>query len=207
MAVYDERHVSVLADALRIHGNHELICVQDGSFDIPGSIMMPKEIAALPNYLPKLWAWSPEFHSIIKRSFTFIDLDVFIFDDISSAVNTKYLFHCWNDAKLEAYNSSLFHLQYGYGHNVWQWLTPERLTDAKAKARRWTGDQSWIEYILGSNMPTFGRETGIIRYGPRGHKNGVPDGTKAMFLCGPYEPISEGNKLAWINQRYRIVNA
>jgi hypothetical protein len=56
-ASYGSRHVSVLASMLRRHGGHELVCVTDRPGEVPEgmrAIAMPDEVAALPNYLPKL---------------------------------------------------------------------------------------------------------------------------------------------------------
>lgn len=206
MARYHEQHVTALSAMLKQYGGHELICVQDGTFNIPNSIIMPDYISALPDYLPKLWAWSEEFHSIINRRFISIDLDTVILSDIGYIFDNDLPFYIWNEAVKEAYNSSLFVLSVNHYNNVWNDLSPNKLLVAKSKARKWTGDQSWIEYVLGSNMPTFGKDTGVIRYRPSKHRLDKPKRAKALFFCGPYDPITEGDKSSWIKANYPIGN-
>lgn len=203
VAKYDERHVSVLASMLKRHGGHELICVQDGSFDIPDSVVMPKEVSDLPDYLPKTWAFSPEFHDIIGVRFASIDLDVVITDDLGPVVGGNEPFVCWNQAKLEPYNTSLFALEPGFHQHVWTGMTPARVAAARKQAAYWTGDQSWVAHVLGPDEPTFGEESGVYFYNPKTHRRGMPSDMRAMFLCGPYDPIGETQKCEWMREAWK----
>ena len=202
VAKYDERHVHTLASMLKRHGGHELICVQDGSFDIPGSIVMPEEVAALPDYLPKLWAFAPEFHYLMGGRFVSIDLDVVITDDLAPLLDVNEPFVIWNQAKLEPYNTSLFALEAGYHQKVWETLTPERVAAARRQSAYWTGDQSWVAHVLGDDEPTFSERDGVLQYRPSKHRDKKPNGLRAMFLCGPYEPRSESEKSEWVRQAW-----
>lgn len=202
-ARYDERHVAVLASMLRRHGGHDLTCVQDGSFDIPGSIVMPESVSSLPDYLPKLWAWSPEFHELIGERFASIDLDVVITGDIASVVETKDPLIIWDHARLELYNSSLFALAPGFGNVVWTSMTLDRIADAKRAAEYWTGDQSWIAHVLGPGQKTFGEASGVMQYRPALHRQAMPAGMIAGFMCGPYEPASEAEYSEWVKAAWK----
>ena len=202
-ARYNENHVSVLASMLRRHGGHDLTCVQDGSFDIPGSIVMPEEVSSLPDYMPKLWSWSPEFHRIIGDRFVSIDLDVVITGDIGPVVDTGDPLIIWDRANREHYNSSLFALDPGFGHDVWSLMTPDRIVRAKAKADYWTGDQSWIGYVLGPGQRTFGEASGVMQYRPALHRRAKPVGMIAGFMCGPYEPASEAEQSEWVRAAWK----
>lgn len=199
---YDERHVLTLASMLHRHGGHELICVQDGSFDLPGSVVMPPSVASLPDYLPKLFAWSPEFHTLIGERFASIDLDVVITGDLGPVLKTDRPFLIWNKANLEPYNTSLFALQPGTHQRVWTELSSARITAARGSAAYWTGDQSWVAHVLGHGEPTFGEETGVIVYRPSLHRQTMPAGALATFLCGPYEPIKERKRSEWIRKTW-----
>lgn len=202
-ARYDERHVAVLASMLHRHGKHELTCVQDGSFDVPGSIVMPESVSSLPDYLPKLWAWSPEFHDLVRERFTSIDLDVVIAGDLGLVLDRPEPFLIWNKASREPYNSSLFALDPGFGNEVWTSMTPTRIACAKRMADYWTGDQSWIAHVLGPGRETFGEETGVMQYRPALHRERMPAGMIAGFMCGPYEPISEAEHSEWVRSAWR----
>jgi hypothetical protein len=199
-ARYDEEHPCVLASMLKRHGGHELLCVQDGSFDIPGSVVMPEEVRQLPDYLPKLWAFSPEFHAIVGARFASIDLDVVVTGDLEPLLTDD--FRIWDSAVGEPYNSSLFVLEPGKHQEIWTSLSPERLGKAKRRASRWTGDQSWIAHALGPSQPTFSEEQGVIRYRPRLHRD-EPKGVKAVFFCGPYCPRGELENAEWIERQWR----
>jgi len=205
-ARYDARHVARLASMLARHGGHDLICVQDGAFDLPvgvDQIVMPWPVAALPDYLPKLWAWSPELHSRIGARFAVIDLDVVILADPAMVIDADDPILLWGCANREPYNTSLFALTPGAGHDVWRRLSPEAITHAQALVRYWTGDQSWVAHVLGPGLPTFGEGDGVIQYRPKIHRASVPSGTVAAFMCGPYEPFSEAEHSEWVRQAYR----
>lgn len=200
VAKYDERHVLTLASMLKRNGGHELLCVQDGSFNLPGSIVMLDAVKALPNYLPKLWLWSPEFHAIVGSRFSAIDLDVVIAANLGPLLNGKEPFRIWNRANGEPYNSSLFALQPGFGQSVWTRLSLDAVEKARASKERWTGDQSWIAHVLGPSMPTFGEKDGVIQYRPKRHRAEMPKGMLAGFMCGPYEPASEAELSPWVKK-------
>lgn len=201
-ARYGEQHVAVLASMLRRHGGHSLTCVTDGPLKIEGveTIAMPPEIAALPDYLPKLWAWSPEFHALIGKRFVSIDLDVVLLADVAPDLQTSKPFRIWAAARNEPYNSSLFVLEPDFGQEVWARYSPERLAVARDAAPYWTGDQSWIAHILGDRQETFAESTGIIRYRPALHDL-EPD-AKAVFFCGPYDPAIEREQIPWISRNW-----
>lgn len=184
---------------LRRHGGHSLTCVTDQKINIEGVsvIAMPDMVVALPDYLPKLWAWSPEFHRLVGRRFASIDLDVVILDDLAPVLATDAPFRIWNEARLEPYNSSLFVLEPGFGNEVWESYSPDRLAKARANARYWTGDQSWVAHILGPNHETFGEKDGVRRYRPTLH-GWEPENCRAVFFCGPYDPATEGCDKPWI---------
>jgi hypothetical protein len=204
VAKYGVEHVAVLASMLARHGGHRLACIHDG-VDMPlgvDGVRMPENVRALPDYLPKLWAWSPELHQRMPGRFACIDLDVVVLDDLEPALETDQPIRIWDSAKGEPYNSSLFTLEPGHGHQVWTALTPERVAAAKAASARWTGDQSWVAHVLGPNLPTFGEDTGVVRYRRSLHQVAPPVGTRAAFLCGPYEPASEGRHSKWIKRQW-----
>jgi len=205
-ARYDARHVARLAAMLKRHGGHSLTCVQDGSFDLPvgvDQVIMPWQVAALPDYLPKLWAWSPELRARIGERFAVIDLDVVILADPAMVLGTGDPILLWDHAAREHYNTSLFALSPCAGSEVWRRLSPEAVTHAQALAPYWTGDQSWVGHVLGAGMPTFGEGDGVIQYRPKIHRASVPSGTVAAFMCGPYEPFSEAEHSQWVRQAYR----
>lgn len=207
VARYGVEHVAVLASMLRRHGGHSLTCVHDG-VDLPegvDGIRMPDAVAALPDYIPKVWAWSPELHAHFTDRIAFIDLDVVILGDLAPALDMEGIGDdvlLWDSAVGEPYNTSLFALVPGAYQDVWTSLTPGRLDLAKRQATRWTGDQSWVAFVLNLTRPTFGEDTGVIRYRRSLHRNAPPPGTRAAFLCGPSEPITESQKSTWIARHW-----
>lgn len=204
VARYGVEHVAVLSRMLARHGGHRLTCVHNG-FELPpgiDGIRMPDAVAALPDYLPKLWAWSRELHAHVTERMTFIDLDVVILGDLAPVLETDASVRLWDSAVGEPYNTSLFTVMPGYGHEVWETMSPARVDQAKASATRWTGDQSWVAHVLGPNLPTFGEDTGVIRYRRSLHRNAPPPGTRAAFLCGPGEPITESQRSKWIARHW-----
>lgn len=204
VAKYNEGHALTLRTMLERHGGHELICVHSDAFSPPGaSIRMPAEVAALPNYLPKLWAWSPQFADLMGERFVSIDLDVVVTGDLAPVLQSNAPLRIWNQAAGEPYNTSLFALEPGYGHEVWTEMSLGAVTQAVAQRQRWTGDQSWVAHVLGPNEETFGEETGVIQYRRIYHAKEQPSGMKAAFLCGPYEPISESEISPWIKRAYQ----
>ncbi len=205
VATYSIEHVITLEKMLARHGGHTLTCVHDG-VELPpwiGSIRMPDDVVALDDYLPKLWAWSPELHQQMPGRFACIDLDVVILDDVAPVLATDDPILIWDSAVGEPYNSSLVAITPGHGQEVWTSLTAARLNMAKRLAQRWTGDQSWVAFVLGTpGAATFGEDTGIIRYRPLEHREAPPSGTRAAFLCGPYCPRSESQKSPWIKRHW-----
>lgn len=201
---YSPEHVAKLASMLRRHGGHNLICVSDREMDIPGVrvVQMPAQVASLPDYLPKLWAWSPEFHEIVGQRFASIDLDVVILGDLAPVLARHVPLLIWDQANLEPYNTSLFVLVPGFCQRVWKEYTPGRLAAARAMADYWTGDQSWVAHILGPLRATFGSETGVHIYRPFMHQGRPPEGAKAMFFCGPYDPAKEREQSKWVGEHW-----
>jgi hypothetical protein len=204
VARYGVEHVAVLASMLQRHGGHRLTCVHDGIEPPAGvdGIRMPDAVAALPDYLPKLWAWSPALHAHFTERMAFIDLDVVIIGDLAPVLETAEPVRLWDSARDEHYNTSLFTVMPGNGNAVWSEMTLARVEDAKARAIRWTGDQSWVAHILGPNVPTFGEETGVIRYRRSLHAEVPPPGTRAAFLCGPMAPDTERSQCKWIEEQW-----
>lgn len=189
---------------LKRHCDAELVCVHDGNFWFPPNvnrIRMPDEVAALPDYLPKLWAWSRDFHSIIGQRFASIDLDVVLLGDFRPLLSTNDPILIWDAAKGEPYNSSLFALEPGSGTEVWNRLSPAAVEEAKRTAGYWTGDQSWVAHVLGDGVQTFGEADGVIRYRPSLHRYAQPEG-KAVFFCGPYDPMTERGDSEWIDRNW-----
>lgn len=205
-AQYDAGHVAVLASMLRRHGGHDLICVTPDENDVPagvGHIRMPDDVAALPDYLPKLWAWSPEFHGAIGGRFASIDLDVVITADPARPLRAGAPLVIWGHAAKELYNTSLFALDPGFANVVWGALTWDRLERAKRQAAYWTGDQSWVAHVLGPGQRTFGEETGVMQYRPKLHREAKPAGMKAGFMCGPYCPRTEAEASPWVREAWQ----
>lgn len=205
VARYEAEHVRVLASMLGRHGGHRLTCVHDGSFEMPAgvkSIVMPRDVAALPDYQPKIWAWSPEFHQLIGERFASIDLDTVILGDLAPVVETDAPIRLWGDAMGEPYNTSLFTVEPGFGNAVWDRYSPEALERARGRAARWTGDQSWVAHVLGPNMPALSHEGSLLRYAQRRNRQGVPIGTRAVFFCGPFCPRTESDHSRWVRQNW-----
>lgn len=205
VATYGPEHVAVLASMLERHGGHRLTCVHDGSFEMPAgvdAIVMPESVAALPEYQPKLWAWSPQFQERIGERFTSIDLDVVILGDLASLLATKLPIRLWNGAIGEPYNTSLFTLEPSHGQDVWTTLDQERLRRARENASYWTGDQSWVAHVLGPSMPAFGEDSGVVRYVRKLHRGWMPKGILAAFFCGPFCPNTERDHSEWVRQNW-----
>jgi len=200
VARYGLPHVVALARMLARHGGHRLTCVHDGVYLPDGirGVRMPDTVSALPDYLPKLWAWSPALHALMPQRFAVVDLDVVIAADLAPVLEAQVPIRLWDSARGEPYNTSLFTLEPGAGHEVWTSMTVERVAAAKARASRWTGDQSWVAHVLGPDLPTFGEDTGVIRYRPSLHRAAPPQNMKAAFFCGPMCPQTEAAHSRWV---------
>jgi hypothetical protein len=164
---------------------------------------MPPAVMGLPDYLPKLWAWAPEFHERIGERFASIDLDVVLLGDVAPMLTGPEPVRFWDRAHLEHYNTSLFVVEPGFGHPVWETNPPARAAAARAAAAYWTGDQSWVGHVLGGGLPTFGERDGIINYRPNLHRDAHPTGALAMFFCGPRCPKTESEHSEWVKQHWR----
>lgn len=195
---YGAAHVNALSDMLWDNGRHELTCIADSpGWQISGRvrcIQMPREIYSLPKYYPKLWAFSKECGSLIGEKFASIDLDVIVLDDLGKLFDGSD-FRIWDDAKGEPYNSSFFILEPGSRSIVWDSFSIEGARLAESRASRWTGDQSWIAHVLGANERTYSSADGLLRFRPGIHRKAIPENTKAVFFCGPYDPLHED--LGW----------
>lgn len=206
-ATYGPQHVERLAAMLARHGGHALTVVHDGNFELPAgvrSVRMPAAVAELPDYLPKLWLWSPDLADAMDVDrFACVDLDVVILDDLAPVLATANHIRLWDAAVGEPYNTSLFTLTPGHGHQVWWRYSDAALAGARARAKRWTGDQSWVAHILGWGMPTFGEATGVFRYRPTKHRQAPPRGARAAFFCGPFCPQTESEHSEWVRANWK----
>lgn len=207
-ATYSAAHVGVLQSMLARHGNHRLAVVTDQPEAFTGhavrAVEMPADVAAMPDFLPKLWAWSPAFHALIGERFASIDLDVVIAGDLGPILYHEAAIRFWRERTgREPYNTSLFTLTPGNGQEVWTSATPEALRRASENADYWVGDQSWIAHVLPHDLPTFGEEAGVMQYRPKLHRAQMPAGMVAGFMCGPYEPAGEAEQSEWVRRAWR----
>lgn len=164
---------------------------------------MPARVTALPDYLPKLYGWSGEFHSLIGERFASIDLDVVVTGDLGPLLSGKEPLRIWDKAKQELYNTSLFAIEPGFGNEVWDRLSQKAVAKARASAEYWTGDQSWVGHVLGPRQSTFGERDGVVQYVPSQHRNQQPNGMLAAFMCGPFEPAKEAERSEWVKAAWR----
>src|SRR5690606_38537773 len=229
---YDVQDVLDLQHMLKQNGGHTLQCVTDGNFDLPPDIpqiIMPPEVAAMPNYLPKLWLWSAEFHAQQTSRQTviaYLDLDCIVLRDPAPLAEGVDDVRIWDWAKDELYNTSFFVLRAGHHNEVWD--RRGQVNAARATLTRWTGDQSFVGYVLGPGMPTFTMADGITHFrksfhGPvrtskkdrreekyrrvcagHGGEPTVPIGpvvapdATLVFFCGPAKPRNFVDSVFWI---------
>jgi hypothetical protein len=200
---YGCHHARALAKMLKRNGANDLFCVSDQELaaDCDANLIpMPREVAALPKYYPKLWAFSDDFGRIIGEKFVSIDLDAVVLGNFSDLLENRSEFAIWDDAIGEPYNSSLFVLEPGARAQVWECFSEGRANGAEMNATRWTGDQSWIAHVLGPKEERIHDEKRIIRYRPSLHREKQLQGVDLAFLCGPYDPASEPSP--WIREAW-----
>lgn len=208
---YGPEHVRALGSMLRRHGGHELLCITDQPEAVqaagvaPGvaAVAMPREVAALPRYYPKLWAFSRELGDFIGERYASIDLDAVVVDDLAPVLDTGDDFLVWDQARGEPYNTSLFALEPGARSHVWERFTVELGEAAELAVGRPTGDQCWLGHLLGPGQPTFSEAAGVIQYRPSLHRADCPPGAKALFMCGPYRPDLEATESTWVKEAWR----
>lgn len=199
VAKYDAADVAYLAKALARYG-HTLTCITDDPIEVENQAMvqaiaMPPDVAALPDYQPKLWMWSPKLHAFIGEPFAHIDLDCVILDDPAAVFHPKHKLQFWDWAKKEPYNTSLVYITPGHGCAVWE--NRHRIEEAKADWEYWTGDQSLVGWTLGPNEWTFGPDQGIVNFSLLREMT-APKGAKVVFFCGPKKPRGWADQVKWI---------
>lgn len=203
---YHAAHVNTLASMLRRHGGHRLLCITDdpGGIDpLIEVVAMPENVAALPSYFPKLWAFSREFGQIVGERFTGIDLDTVITGNPGPLTERDGDFIIWNQAQGEPYNTSFFTLEPGARAEAWERFTLEGGLEVERKVGRPTGDQCWLGYVLGPGEKTYSQADGLIQYRPKRHRERPEPHGLAYFLCGPYDPAEEAKVSAWVADAYR----
>lgn len=215
-AKYTAQHVNILYNMLQRHGNHHLICVTDyepnGLHWMIEAVQLPYRVQnATDAYYPKLWMWSEEFGRLVGERFTYIDLDVVITnnpDRILKEVEQRSL-ALWDFAKGgDIYNTSLVTMEPGIGREVWNDFCPEVLKLAqqfyKEKGYRWTGDQSFVSYVLGKGCPTIseGSYSGVYKWRAKEHVSAPPPNHIMSFTCGPGTPLDAAKHCQWINEAY-----
>lgn len=205
VATYDERDVAYLRDRLAEFG-HSLLCVHDGHFpelrkacDL--DFRLPRRVYSLPDYEPKLWLWSRQFHDMLhamgERRFAYIDLDCIVLKDLADLLTTDDPVRLWNFAKREPYNTSLFACDLYQGNEIWE--RRSEIPEAKTKWPYWTGDQSFVGYVLGAGCATFGPDDGVVNFSRKTMQAGPPKGAKVVFFCGPNSPQQERAHTPWVD--------
>lgn len=212
---YGPSHVRVLANMLERAGGHRLLCVTDQParvervLPIGDVVELPAEVAALPRYYPKLWAYSKAFGEIVGERFASIDLDAVVVEDLAPVLERApgtpgHDFLVWDQARGERYNTSLFALTPGARAEVWDRFTVEAGDTAEAVVGRPTGDQCWLGYILGPGQATFSEaSSGVLQYRPKAMRAARPEGARAFFMCGPYRPDLEAALSPWVREAWR----
>lgn len=202
---YGVGHVHVLSKMLERHGGHELVCVTDDQevqFKSVRKISMPLAVSNLGGYYPKLWLWSETLQRLVgARRFASIDLDVVVTGNLAECDTGEPLLF-WRDAAgREPYNTSLVFLNAGQGFDVWRRWPLANLENVKAAYPYWTGDQSWVAWVLGGGCAAFA-DRGVVQYRPE-HRNAQPANMRAAFMCGPYDPCKEATKSSWVEREWR----
>ncbi len=212
---YGGRHVQALRRML-IRTQSEpfrLFCVTDrpAAELEPGAccIPLPSEVAILPSFYPKLWAYSDAFAKALYGAgwsgrVLLLDLDVIIVGDLSPLFSRSESFIIWDQANGELYNTSAVMMQPAVRARVWNEfdLHEARAREAqmKTKSQRFIADQGWLASVLGQGQPTFSECDGLLQYRPSKHKDEPQPGGLAYFMCGPYDPATEQS--AWIREAW-----
>lgn len=197
-AKYSAEDVDLLAAQLDEFG-HDLLCVHDGSYSGNcENVRMPNAVMQMPDYLPKLWLWSREFRKFLRdRRLAYIDLDCVVLGDPAPLLQTADPVRLWNFAKREPYNTSLFACDADFGLEVWN--RRGEVEKARSVWPYWTGDQSFVGYVLGAGCATFGPDDGVVNFSRKTVQAGPPKGAKVVFFCGPNSPQQERAHTPWVD--------
>lgn len=215
-----ERHLNVPHDYLCITDDEEQFRPGDGirTAKLNRHVSVPDRI-----YEP-LYAFSPDLKEHGDR-FLKLDLDTVIVGDVAPLVERDEDLVMWRNPRLRGwvnaddippfhkpptmawYNCSAY--LYTPGKHAFLW---DEFDESKIQ-QGWKGDQDWVSYRLGPDMPFWSERDGIYRLAPRaphrqpGHSNwgawgDLPENAKIVFFPGGRKPwvkeIAEANP--WISR-------
>ena len=176
---------------------HEFICITDDPRGIDcRTIPLWDHYSHLGGCYNRLYVFSEDMRELIGERFICIDLDCVILgslNDIFSReedfVIMRYVMNARK--KRQKYNGSLFIMNAGARHGVWERLSnPDDFEHFRHyKVGRYVGsDQAWINYVLGDEEALFSETDGVYQY-KHIRRTGLPNNAKIVFFAGGrYDP-------------------
>lgn len=193
---YTADHVNRLNRMLGRHlKSHELVCVTDTPEGIDSDVRIVPlwdDHRNIGGTYVRMKLFSPEMKDLIGERFALMDLDCVITGPLDPLFETDADFVTTRSSHHEThYNTGFFLLRAGSRKEVWERFSPPgSLRDiALSGAIGW--EQAWISLVLGPNEKTWGKDEGILNFRRDVEGRNLPDGARAVFFPGDYDPSDE----------------
>lgn len=200
---------------------HRFVCVTDRPKELTGveTIQLWDDCAAIPSPFGRhnpscyrrLKIFAPDAGKVFGERVVSMDLDTVIVGDLTPLFDRPEDFVIWGEtdyARSQWCNGSLWMLRTGTLPQVWTKFDPDRSPDIATRAGCKGSDQGWISYILGKNVPTWGREDGVYSFrkhifGAMGGK--LPADARVVNFHGHSDPWGyQAQQFAWVRQHYPL---
>lgn len=194
--------------------DHEFICITDdpeGLDEFVKVVPMWADHRDRERNYKRLKLLSTEMRDLIGERILHLDLDTVIMGDITDLVDTDAHAKIWSvpSAGRHGYalNPSMMLFDAGALDHIWRAFDadPEAMA-AKVRLAGWTGTDQSIISAMGSDLPTWTRDDGLLSYRdhvePRPDKT-PPDGALMVGFYGPYNVEQLARKPNWIWQHWR----
>ena len=200
------------------HDPHRFVCVTD--MNIPGieTIPLGNQFADLsnptwkngPSCYRRLIAFKADAEKIFGKRILSLDLDVILFDDVTSLWNRKEpVVFLSGESVPVPYCGAMWLLTAGSRPQVWNLFDPIESPKRTTEARLRGSDQAWFAYVLGRHKEaTWPCKDEIITfntYVKKTKKRPIPKPPcKIMFFNGNSKPWDKSVRMQykWVKENY-----
>lgn len=173
-----------------------------------------------PSCYRRLALYAPEARELIGERIVCIDLDMVITGDMSPLWNRPEDVVLWRDQlnPTTPYNGAMQLIRAGSRPDVWETFDPVE-SPKRARAKGYFGsDQAHLAYVLGPDVPRWGREDGAyswrvhLRKTPYGRAHipfaanepcALPENARIVNFHGVDDPWTLTDRVSWIAEHYR----
>lgn len=215
---YGPQHVLSLREMLARHLSqpHEVVCVTDGSHELPADIRtvpIDEALCIRGRRYQKLMIWKPDAAEWLGERILMLDLDVVITGSLDSLVDRDEDVVMWANPAWPGrqhsrakYNTTAVLLTAGARPNVFNHWDAE-IGPGIVQGSGFAGtDQVWASMVLGGDEATWTQRDGVYSWSKHVRHRGLPRDAVLVAFHGRVSPCQRAIRKAhpWVKEHYPL---